>query len=255
MPKGKAFNDLLPFGGNITKATVIRDGRNYLVSLAVEAVIDQKEPLRSVMPSRVISMDMGIARFCTYGNGSGQYERVNNPRWIRKHEKRLRRFQKAMSRKQYDVKTHTGSKNWEKARIRVAKEQRKVANQRKDFLHKLSRKIADSCDVFVCEDLAIRNMLKNRHLAKAISSVGWGTFLTYVKYKVERNGGIFIKVGRFYPSSKLCGCGYKNDSLKLSERFWVCPKCHTLHDRDAHAVDNIRTEGIRLLAEQGISVA
>ena len=197
---------------------------------------------------------MGLARFCTYGNGGQEYERIDNPRWITMHEKRLRRFQKALSRKQYDQKEHQGSSNWIKAKNRVAREQRKIANQRKDFAHKLSRKIADSCDVFVCEDLSIRGMIKNRHLSKQISSVGWGQFLTFVKYKVERNGGIFLKVDRFFPSSKLCSCGYKNDDLKPGDRYWTCPKCHKLHDRDDNAVDNLRTEGIRLLKEKGVTV-
>ena len=88
----------------------------------------------------------------------------------------------------YDHETHTGSRNWEKARQKVVKEQRKIADQRKDFHHKLSRAIADNCTAFICEDLAVKNMMKNRHLAKAITSVGWSQFLTMVKYKMERAG-------------------------------------------------------------------
>ena len=97
-------------------------------------------------------------------------EAVANPRWIRIHEKRLRRLQKSLSRKQYDAKTHTGSNNWLKAKRRVAAEYRKLTNQRKDYQHKLSRAVADACDVFVCEDLNIRGMLKNHRLSKEISS-------------------------------------------------------------------------------------
>ena len=254
IPSGKTVASIMGNGGHILKATVIKDGDNYLVSLGVEHVIDKPEALKTVDARRIVSMDMGIRVFCDYGSGNGEHVHVENPRWIRKHSRRLRRFQKALSRKQYDVETHTGSRNWDKARRKVAKEQRKIANQRKDFHHKLSRKIADMCDVFICEDLNVRGMLKNRHLAKEISSIGWSQFLMFVRYKLERKGGMFLKVSRWFPSSKLCSCGYKNTELK-SQRYWVCPKCHALHDRDDNAVDNLRKEGIRILTEKGIRVA
>ena len=214
MPKGRTMQDLFLPGTRITSATVTEEGDNYTISLSLEAVIDRTTPVAMFQSSRIIAMDMGIRKFCDYGTGNGDHITVENPRWIDKHEKRLRRFQKALSRKQYDEKTHTGSRNWEKAKRRVAKEQRKIANQRRDFHHKLSRKIAESCDVFICEDLNIRGMLKNRRLTKQISSAGWGQFLTFVKYKIEARGGIFLKVGRFFSSSKLCRCGYKHTQLK-----------------------------------------
>lgn len=152
--------------------------------------------------------------------------------------------------------THTGSRNWEKARLKVVKEQRKIADQRKDFHHKLSRAIADNCTAFICEDLAVKNMMKNRHLAKAIASVGWSQFLTMVKYKMERAGKYFRKVSRWYPSSQTCGCcGYKNADVKdLAVRKWVCPKCGTLHDRDINAQQNIFRMGMRLLQAEGIKI-
>ena len=89
--------------------------------------------------------------------------------------------------------------------------------------------------------------MKNRHLAKQIQSVGWGELLNMIKYKIEAKGGTFHKVSRWFPSSKLCSCGYKNDTLELKDRFWICPKCHAFHDRDEHAVDNLLSEGIRVL--------
>ena len=255
MPKGMTPEDILSNSGRILKAAVIRDNRNYLVSLSLEHVVDRVTPVTMADPGRVISMDMGLRRFCDYSADGKEFVRVENPRWIQKHERRLRRFQKAMSRKRYDTAAHKGSANWEKARLRVAKEQRKTANQRKDFHHKLSRKIADACDVFICEDLNIRGMLKNRHLAKAISSVGWHQFLSFVRYKLERKGGIFLRVSRWFASSKLCQCGYKNTELGQGGRYWVCPKCHRVHDRDDNAVVNLRLEGIRLLQEKGVSIA
>ena len=193
--------------------------------------------------------------FLTIGNGT-EAETVENPRWIQKHAKRLRRLQQELSRKQYDKTTHTGSKNCEKARIKVAKEQRKLANQRKDFHHKLSRKIADRCRVFICEDLNIKGMVKNRCLAKEISSVGWGRFLTMVQYKMKRAGKLFLKVDRWYASSQLCSkCGYRNSEVKdLSVRQWTCPECGAYHNRDVNAVRNMIGEGIRLLKEDNVRI-
>ena len=249
------MDGILANNGRILRAAVIKDGNNYLVSLCLEHVVKKTEPLKTIQSDRLISVDMGISRFCDYSADGKTFVRVDNPRWIKTHAKRLRRFQKSLSRKQYDTKTHTGSKNWEKAKQKVAKEQRKTANQRKDFHHKLSRELADSCDVFVCENLNIKGMLKNRHLSKEIASVGWGQFLEFVKYKVERNGGMFIQVSRWFPSSKLCQCGYKNTELELGDRYWICPQCHKFHDRDDNAVVNLRAEGIRILSEKNISVA
>ena len=254
IPEGRTVEDVFPEGAKISKATVIKDGRHYKASLCIEDIIDKVIPISSYRADRLISMDMGIRRFCDYDNGSGDYVHVENKRWIRKHAKRLRRFQKALSRKRYDKGTHTGSKNWEKAKRKVAKEQRKVADQRKDFHHWLSHKIVEKCDVFVCEDLNIKGMMQNRNMAKQIASVGWGQFLRFVQYKLERKGGIFLKVDRFFPSSKLCQCGYKNTELKRGDGYWACPICHRKMDRDDNAVDNIRKEGIRLLAERGIMI-
>ena len=253
MPKGKTLDDLLLPGARITKATVIKDGSRYRVSLAIETVVDETTAIKVVERNRIVAMDMGIRKFCDFGIGEGDYHPVENPRWIKKHAKRLRRFQKALSRKQYDKETHTGSNNWKKAKEKVAKEMRKIANQRDDFQHKLSRKIADAYDVFICEDLNIKGMLRNRHLAKEIASAGWGKFLTYVKYKIEAKGGLFIKVDRWFPSSKLCSCGHKNTKLK-SELYWTCPVCHKQHERDHNAIDNLANEGIRLITEMGIKI-
>lgn len=253
LPKGKTVKTLLPGNTRITSATVIKDGKNYLVSLQTECVIEKKEPLKTFTMDRIGALDLGLKEFAVWGSGAGERTHEENKHYIKIHEKRLRRFQQALSRKQYDRKAHKGSKNYYRAKEKVAKEQRKIANQRKDMHHKLSRKIADSFDVFVCEDLNIRGMLKNRHLAKEISSAGWGQFIEMVKYKIERKNGIFLKVSRWYPSSKTCAhCGYKNENLELKDRFWVCPECHTVINRDENSVDNLIKEGIRLLKEGGI---
>ena len=158
----------------------------------------------------------------------------------------------------YDRKSRTGSKNYYKALAKVHKEHTKTRNQRKDFHHKLSRKIADSCKVFVCEDLNIKGMMANRHMSKSIASVGWGQFLSFVKYKLERKGGYFIKVDRWFSSSQLChSCWYKNATVKdLLVRSWACPQCGTYHNRDDNAVDNLINEGINtLVSDYKITIA
>lgn len=205
------------------------------------------EMITNISKDQIFACDVGISRFCTYGDwNSTKY--VENPRWIKTHAKRLRRFQKSLSRKQYDKDTHTGSKNYFKAKEKVAKEHRKIKNQRKDFHHKLSKKIAAECDAFVCETLNIQGMVKNHRLAKEISSCGWGQFLNFVKYKMERKGGTFLKVDRFFPSSQLCSfCGYQNRELELHDRQWVCSICGAVHDRDKNAKQNMLLEGYRLL--------
>ena len=240
LPKGTKFKDLVPEFTHILKVTVRREGKRYIASLGLETVIDEIKPVTDFNTGDIIGMDMGLKDFCHYGTKEEKFS-VANPRFIKVHEKRLRKLQKALSRKQYDKKAHKGSKNYYKGKDRVAKEHRKIKNQRKDFHHKLSRKIVDRCKVFVCEDLNIRGMIKNRHLSKAIASVGWGQFLMFVKYKMEREGKIFIKADRWLPSSQICSkCGHRNTAVKeLKIRAWDCPVCKTHHDRDDNAVDNL----------------
>ena len=256
LPKGKTLNDIQPHGVSIKAATVSKepDG-SYRIALRMESVIDKPVFPTVINAREIISVDLGLKEFGVFGNLEESIP-VPNPRWIKIHAKRLRRFQQSLSRKQYDHKTHTGSKNWEKARAKVAKEQRKIADQRRDFHHKLSRAITDNCVAFICEDLAVKNMMKNRHLSKSITSVGWSQFLTMVQYKMERAGKYFRRISRWYPSSQTCGCcGYKNTDVKdLSVRKWKCPKCGTWHDRDVNAQQNIYKIGAKMLQDEGIQI-
>ena len=256
LPKGKILTDIQPHGVTIKAATVSRepDG-SYRIALRMESVIDKPVFPTVINAREIISVDLGLKEFGVFGNLEESIP-VSNPRWIKIHAKRLRRFQQSLSRKQYDHKTHTGSKNWEKARAKVAKEQRKIADQRRDFHHKLSRAITDNCVAFICEDLAVKNMMKNRHLSKSIASVGWSQFLTIVQYKMERAGKYFRKISRWYPSSQTCGCcGYKNTDVKdLGVRKWKCPKCGTWHDRDVNAQQNIYKIGAKMLQDEGIQI-
>lgn len=254
LPHRQTLESLVPNNSfvqsRITSACITHVGQRYFISFQIESIVDIVEIPKVINIKDVISIDMGIKSFAVYGNQEFT-ETVENPKWIKRHAKRLRRFQQDLSRKQYDLKTRKGSKNWEKARLKVLKEQRKCANQRRDMQHKLSRKIADSCMVFICENLNIKGMMRNRRLSKSIASVGWGSFLAMVKYKLEAKGGTFHKISRWFPSSKLCSCGYKKDDLTLSDRFWQCPKCFRFHDRDENAKNNIFDKGIQDLTNMG----
>lgn len=255
LPKRKALSDIVPEGTSILSCSVKKDSLGFTASFQLETVIKKPEAPGTVSVRDMLAADMGLKIFTTVAGDDGT-QAVGNPRWIRLHARRLRRLQQSLSRKQYDQKKHKGSKNWEKTKRLVAKEQRKCASQRKDFQHKLSRSIADSCTAFVCEDLNIKGMVRNHHLAKEISSAGWGSFLTMVKYKMESAGKYFLRADRFFASSQTCSCcGYQNPEVKdLSVREWICPVCGAVHDRDENAAKNLLLAGARMLKEMGVTV-
>ena len=156
------------------------------------------------------------------------------PRYYRQAEKRLKREQRKLSKMQ------KGSKNRDKQRIKVAKLHEKVANQRKDFLHKQSRQITNAYDCVCVEDLDMKAMSQSLNFGKSVSDNGWGMFVTFLKYKLEEQGKKLVKVDKFFASSQTCSiCGYVNKETKnLSIRAWDCPECGTHHDRDLNAAIN-----------------
>ena len=158
-----------------------------------------------------------------------------NPKWLRKSEKRLAKLQKSLSRKKL------GSNNRKKARLQVAKLHERIANQRNDFLHKLSTKLLHKNQVVVIEDLKVKNMQQNHKLAKAISEVSWAEFRRMLEYKAQWYGREIIIAPSNYASSQLCSdCGYKNTDVKdLKIREWKCPSCGSVHDRDINASKNL----------------
>jgi putative transposase len=197
----------------------------YYASIVTELDIP-KAPLNGDK----IGMDLGLKEFCI----TSKPEKFENPRYFQRSLRRLKIRQRRLSRK---VK---GSNNRNKARVRVAKIHEKVANQRLDYQQKISLKLTSENQVISCEDLNIKGMVKNRKLAKQISDVAWGQFLTLLEYKGELYGCEIKRVDRFFPSSKRCSnCGYIKENLTLKDRDWTCPECHTHHDRDINACHNL----------------
>ncbi len=148
--------------------------------------------------------------------------------------KKLQHEQRKLSRKQ------KGSSNRKKQKLVVSKLHEKIANQRNDFQHKISKRLIDKNQAICLEDLNIKGMVKNHCLAQAISDVAWGSFIEKLRYKADWYGKTIMQINRFAPSSKMCSiCGHNNTNLTLNDRSWECPSCHTKHDRDVNAAINI----------------
>jgi putative transposase len=233
--KAKVHREL---SGSLKTVTVSRmtDGR-YYASLLMEDGIEKPE---SSSEGKAIGIDLGLTDFAVTSEGS----KFQNPRHLKKHECNLKRKQRKLSRK----KDKTTNKR-RKTKRALARVHSKISRVREDFLHKLSRKIVNDNQVIVVEDLAVKNMVKNHNLAKAISDVGWGMFQTMLKYKAQQEGKIYLEVNRFFPSSHLCSNTLlKVAKMDLSVRMFDCPHCGQRHDRDINAATNIRNEGLRILA-------
>ena len=221
--------------GRIINATVSKTpSGKYFVSICVETEI---EPLEKVTEN--IGIDLGLCHFAILSNG----EKIKNPKYLKKSLDKLAKEQRKLSSKE------KGSNNWNKQRVKVARIHERVANQRLDFIHKLSKRIAYENQVIVLEDLAINNMMKNDKLAQSISDVSWYKFVTMLDYKSKWCGRKIIKIDRWYPSSKTCNnCGYVLQEMPLHIRDWECPKCDSIHDRDINASINILKQGLLEIA-------
>lgn len=205
----------------------------YYCSICVDIDIPEYEHT-----GEVIGIDLGIKDLVIDSNGN----KYSNPKYQAKAEKKIKHLQRLYSKK---VK---GSKNQEKTRLKLATAYEKLSNKRKDNLHKITTKLIKENDIICIESLAVKNMMKNHKLAKAIQDASFGTLVSILKYKAKWHGRQIVEIGRFFPSSKLCSfCGHKMDYMGLEIREWSCPICGTKHDRDINAAINIKNEGLHIL--------
>jgi len=224
----------LPEGATPSQVTVSKDvaGR-YHISILVEEIITEHPPTDATL-----GVDAGITSLYTFSTG----EKVSNPRHEKRDRARLAKAQRVLSKKQ------KGSANRAKARWRVARIHARIADRRRDHLHKLSTRLVRENQVIAIEDLSVRNMVRNRSLARAISDASWSEFRSMLEYKADWYGRTVVAIDRFYPSSKTCSdCGRITDKMPLNIREWVC-LCGTVHDRDVNAALNIRAVGLAVLA-------
>ncbi len=214
-----------PLEGKLKNVTASRTkGGRYYASFQVE--VDILEP---VSCGEMVGIDLGLKHFAVSSDG----RKIANPRNLIQAERRLRRLQRKLSRKQ------KGSQGWEKLHLKVARQHEKVANRRADFQHKLSRSLVDEYGYLAIEDLHIKGMVKNHCLAKHISDAGWGQFVRILAYKGAWYGCQVKSSDRWYPSSKICSvCGTEMVSMPLQVRAWQCPICGVYHDRDQNAAIN-----------------
>lgn len=225
----------LPEGAEPSQVTVSRDAAGrYFVSLLVEEEIAPHAPTGAA-----VGLDAGITTLVTLSTG----EKVTNPKHEKADRAKLAKAQRALSRKQ------KGSNNRAKARVKVARIHARIADRRRDHLHKLTTRIIRENQTVVIEDLAVRNMVKNRSLARAISDASWSELRRMLEYKADWYGRDVIAVDRWYPSSKTCsGCGHLMRTMPLQSREWTCPECGVIHDRDINAAKNILAGGLSVIA-------
>jgi putative transposase len=235
-----------PIEGNIKTVTVTKTpSGKYFASILTEIEGENT----STCSGKIYGIDLGLKHFAVVTDGK-KVSKYDNPKHLTKHERNVKRKQQKLARKQ------KGSNSRSKYRKVVAKVYERVSNTRQDFLHKLSYKLVSDSQAVIVENLYVKGMVRNHNLAKAISDVGWGTFVNFLAYKLERKGGKLMEINRWFPSSKLCSnCLYQVSEMPLDVRQWTCPHCGTHHDRDANAAMNIRAEGIRMLKADGAAVS
>ncbi|MEE2056558.1 RNA-guided endonuclease InsQ/TnpB family protein [Rhodococcus artemisiae] len=229
------WSRLLPEGAVPSQVTVSRDARGrFHISILVETTITEHGPTEVM-----VGLDAGITSLYTLSTG----EKIHNPQHEKKDRAKLAAAQRALAHKQ------KGSNNRAKARDKVARVYARIADRRRDHLHKLSTRLVRENQVIAIEDLSVRNMVRNHSPARAVSDASWSSFRSMLEYKADWYGRAVIAIDRFYPSSKTCSaCGRIVDALPLDIREWTCSTCETVHDRDHNAAKNILAVGLAVQA-------
>ncbi|RVW00477.1 RNA-guided endonuclease InsQ/TnpB family protein [Rhodococcus spongiicola] len=212
-----------------SSVTIVKDASGrYFASFVVQTGDDETLP----QVDTEVGIDLGLTSFAVSSDGKV----IASPKYFRQAERRLKKAQRALSRKQ------KGSRNREKARLEVARAHARVADRRRDFHHKLSTRIIRENQAVYAEDLSVNGLARTR-LAKSIHDSGWSSFTAMLEYKAQRHGRTFVKIGRWFPSTRLCsGCGAAGAKKPLHVRKWICP-CGAVHDRDINAAKNILAAG------------
>ncbi|GAA1617747.1 RNA-guided endonuclease InsQ/TnpB family protein [Actinoplanes couchii] len=225
----------LPTGQSPSTVTVSRDSAGrWFVSLLCEDAITTHPAVEGA-----VGMDAGLDSLITLSTG----EKIPNPRHERTDRRKLARAQRDLARKS------EGSRNRKKAKLKVARIHTRIADRRGDYLHQLTTRLVCENQTLVIEDLTVRNMVKNRKLARAISDAAWSLFRELLSYKCAWYGRKLVVIDRWYPSSKLCShCGHLMAEMPLNVRMWTCPGCGTTHDRDVNAARNILAAGLAVSA-------
>ena len=234
--------EALRFEGKILSATVSRTADHWYISIHIETA--DPAPLHNeISENQAIGLDVGVKALAVLSDG----EVIAGAKPSKKYAKKLRRAQKSLSRKKGARKGEAKSANYRKQQRKVSRLYEKIANSRNDGLHKLTTKLTQNISLIGLEDLNVKGMVKNHHLAKAIHDQSWSEMGRQLTYKAATSGSYVHYADRFFPSSQLCSiCGYQNPETKdLAVREWVCPACGATHDRDRNAAENLRKEAIR----------
>lgn len=223
------------FDGIVKTSTITRTSTGkYFISILVE--VDEPDvSMKPICENKAVGIDLGIKTFAVLSDGT----EIPNPKHLKQSLDKVKKLQRSLLHKT------KGSKNRDKARRKLALAHEQVTNRRNDFLHKVTSYLVNNYDTICLEDLNVKGMIKNHHLAQSLSDIAIGTFNTLLEYKAKERGVNILRIGRFEPSSKMCTCGYINHNLTLAMREWTCPECGTIHYRDLLAAINIKRFAFR----------